>query len=90
MSLLIETKTIEEVHQSLAAYLPGGPLWEGAIVPGTNINAVMAGLSGLLLDTEIFAQIYNSEFIPSSEGTSFLEDWEQAVGIPDECFPGEE
>lgn len=88
MGLLIDNKILEEVQQSLAAYLPGGPLWESAMIPGTNLNAVIAGTSGLLLDTEVFNQIYNSEFIPSSEGTSFLEDWEQAVGIPDDCFPG--
>ena len=88
MGLLIDNKILEEVQQSLAAYLPGGPLWEAAMVPGTNINAVMAGLSGLLLDTEVFNQVYNSEFIPSSDGTNFLENWEQAVSIPDSCFPG--
>lgn len=88
MSLTVDNKILEEVQQSLVAYLPGGPLWESGFVPGTNLNAVMAGISGLLLDTEIFNQIYNSEFIPSAEGTSFLENWEQAVSIPDECFPG--
>lgn len=88
MSLLIENKILEEVQQSLAAYLPGGPLWESAMIPDTNLNAVLAGSSGLLLDSEIFHHIYNSEFIPSSAGTSFLENWEQAVSIPDECFPG--
>ena len=88
MSLTIQKKEIEEVIRSLAAYLPGGPLWEGALIPGTNINAVIAGLSGLLLDTEVFNRIYNTEFIPSSNGTNFLENWEKAIGIPDDCFPG--
>jgi uncharacterized protein YmfQ (DUF2313 family) len=89
MSLIIDNKILEEVQASLAAYLPGGPLWESAIVPGTNLNAVLAGLSGLLLDVETFNQIYNSEFIPSSEGTNFLENWERALLIPDDCFPGD-
>ena len=88
MSLSVDTKTLEEVQQSLAAYLPGGPLWESATIPGTNLNAVIAGISGLLLDVEVFNKIYNSEFIPSSVGTNFLEEWEEAVGIPDDCFPG--
>jgi len=89
MSLTIQTKTREEVQRSLAAYLPGGPLWESAMVPGTNLNAVMAGLSGILLDVEVFNEVYSSEFIPSSQGTSFLEEWEDAVSIPDDCFPGQ-
>ena len=88
MSLVIENRILEEVQQSLAAYLPDGPLWEAALIPGTNLNAVLAGMSGSLLDIETFNQVYNSDFIPSSEGTSFLEDWEQAVQIPDTCFPG--
>lgn len=90
MSLFIENKILKDVQQSLAAYLPGGPLWESAQIPGTNLNAVIAGISGILLDTEIFNQLYNSDFIPSSPGTSFLENWEQAVSIPDDCFPGPE
>ena len=75
MSLAIENRILDEVTESLAAYLPGGELWEAALVPGTNLNAVLLGLSGELLNVETFNQIYNSEFIPSSEGTSFLEDW---------------
>lgn len=88
MSLSVEKKPLEDVQRSLVAYLPGGPLWESAMVPDTNLNAVMAGLSGLLLDIEVFNEVYSSEFIPSSEGTSFLEEWEEAVSIPDDCFPG--
>lgn len=88
MSFEIDTKTLEEVQESLLAYFPGGVLWEGAIVPGTNLNAITLGISGGLLDLATFNQIYNSEFIPSTEGTSFLENWEQALLIPDGCFPG--
>jgi len=88
LSFQLVNKTLAEVQQSLAAYLPGGILWEAALVPGTNLNAVLAGQSGILLDTEVFNQIYNSEWMPTSEGTNFLEDWEQAISIPDDCFPG--
>jgi len=88
--LTIENKLLIETQESLAAYLPGGELWESALVPDTNLNALLLGLSGALLDVQNFMAVYNSEFIPSQPGTSFLEDWEQAVGIPDECFPGPE
>ena len=88
MSFDIDTKSLEEVQESLIAFFPGGVLWEGAIVPGTNLNAITLGISGGLLDLATFNQIYNSEFIPSTEGTSFLENWEQALLIPDGCFPG--
>lgn len=86
--MTLRVPTLVEVHQSLAAYLPGGPLWESGTVPGTNLNALLVGLSGAMLDIETFNYIYLTEFIPSGEGTSFLEDWERALAIPDECFPG--
>lgn len=90
MNLNIDNKIFEDVQRSLVAYLPGGILWESGagLIPGTNLNAIMAGLTGLMLDVDVFNKIYNSEFIPSSAGTDFLENWEQAVGIPDSCFPG--
>jgi len=88
--LVIDNKLLIETQESLAAYLPGGELWESALIPLTNTNALLLGLSGVLLDVQCFMAVYNSEFIPSQPGTSFLENWEQAVGIPDECFPGAE
>lgn len=88
MALEIQNKILVEVQQSLSAYLPGGPLWESALIPDTNLNALLLGLSGVLLDVQSFMLVYNSEFIPSQAGTSFLENWEQAVQIPDDCFPG--
>lgn len=113
MSLRVERHTLEEATDSLAAYLPGGPLWAGArskpaldtaipgyalpgyAVPGvdntdrgTKLYALLAGLSGLLLYAENFNYLYSSEFIPSAGGYAFLENWERALGIPDDCFPG--
>lgn len=86
--MILRVPNLIEVHQSLAAYLPGGPLWEAGTIPGTNLNALLVGLSGAMLDIETFNYVYMTEFIPSSEGTNFLEDWERALAIPDECFPG--
>ena len=87
-NFLIAKRTLEEVTQSLIDYLPNGPLWEGASIPGTNLHALITGLATALLDYETFLRIYNNEFIPSSTETDFLENWERAVGIPDSCFPG--
>ena len=89
MSLVIENRILEDVALSLAAYLPGGELWESAIIPGTNLNAVVLGMSGMLLDAETFLSVYSSEFIPLNTDI-FIEDWEQALQIPDDCFPGPE
>lgn len=89
MNLAIENKILFDVQKSLTAYLPNGQLWEACNVPGTNLNALLAGLSGTLLDVGEFYRVYNSEFIPTQEGTAFLVNWERAVGIPDDCFSGQ-
>lgn len=85
MTLSIVRHSETEMLQSLAAYLPGGELFQAAFVPGSNFNALLAGLSGELLRAENFLFLYNSEFIPD-ETTVFIEEWESAVGIPDDCF----
>lgn len=85
MSLTIERHNETEMLQSLAAYLPGGELFQAAFIPGSNFNTLLAGLSGELLRAENYLFLYNSEFIPD-ETTVFIEEWESAVGIPDDCF----
>ncbi len=85
MTDVITRHTKTELSASLAAYLPGGELFESAFIPGTNLNALLAGLSGELLRVENFMFLYNSQFIPD-QTTVFIEEWEAAVGIPDDCF----
>ncbi|MEE9222974.1 MAG: putative phage tail protein [Nitrosomonadaceae bacterium] len=85
MSDLITRHTKTEMISSLAAYLPGGELFEAAFIPGTNFNALLAGLSGELLRAENFMFLYNSQFIPD-DTTVFIEEWESALAIPDDCF----
>ncbi len=85
MGDLVVRHTQSEMIISLAAYLPGGELFESAFIPGTNFNALLAGLSGELLRAENFLFLYNSQFIPD-QTTVFIEEWENALGIPDDCF----
>lgn len=87
MSEVIVRHTQEEMIASLAAFLPGGELFESAFIPGTNFHSLLAGLSGELLRAENFLFLYNSQFLPD-ETTVFIEEWESALGIPDDCFPG--
>lgn len=85
MSLLIERHTSEEMLRSLAAYLPTGDVFTSALIPNSNLNLLLEGLSQELLRAENFLFLYNSQFIPS-ETTVFIEEWESALGIPDDCF----
>lgn len=87
MSEFIESHTIEEMVKSMAAYLPGGELFIAALVNGTNLNDLLRGLGSSLLDAENFLKVYNAEFIPDNTN-AFVPEWESALGIPDDCFPG--
>ena len=85
MSNVIVRRTPEEMLLSMTRYLPGGELFEAAYVPGSNFNSLLAGLSGVLLDADNFIYLYNTQFIPDKT-TVFIEEWESALGIPDDCF----
>lgn len=87
MTFIVQKPDIENVIKSMAAYLPGGRLFEAALVEDTNLNDLLQGLSSILLDAENYLYIYNSEFIPDNT-TVFIDDWERVLGIPDDCFPG--
>jgi len=87
MTQLIESHTLEEMVKSMASYLPGGELFMASFVQGTNQNDLLRGLGTTLLDAENFIQVYNSEFIPDNT-SAFILEWESALGIPDDCFPG--
>lgn len=87
MSQIIESHTIEEMVESIAAYLPGGDLFIAAHIEGTNQNDLLRGIGFTLLDAENFIKVYNSEFIPDTTNV-FIEEWESTLGIPDGCFPG--
>lgn len=87
MSVNIKKQTLENMTNSLAQYLPNGFIWESKFVEGTNLRAFLKGLSGALINTECFLEIYSSQFIPI-DTVEFILDWEQALGIPDECFLG--
>lgn len=85
MSLQIERHTLEEMLRSIAMYLPTGDVFTSAFVSGSNLNLLLEGLSKELLRAENFLYLYNSEFIPD-QTTVFIEEWESALGIPDDCF----
>ena len=85
MSQTITLHDIDQMVASLAAYLPGGELFEAKQISGSKTYDLLTGLCGQLLEAENFLALYNSEFIPDTT-TVFIEEWESVVGIPDECF----
>lgn len=87
MTQFIKSHTIDEMIASMAAYLPGGEMFIAAQIAGTNQYDLLRGIGFALLDAENFVKVYNAEFIPDAT-SAFVEEWESALGIPDDCFPG--
>lgn len=66
----------------LAMYLPGGRLFRGS-----NLRAFLTGIAEELETLQGKIDLYHDDFKPGNT-QYFIEDWEQTVGIPDDCFPG--
>lgn len=77
-----------EHARMLAAYLPNGKTFGGKNVPSANINQILRGVSGEVRTAEGYLVTLEEEYFPD-ETLLFLVEWEQAVGIPDDCFTGE-
>ncbi len=84
---LFDTHTTNEHAASIAAYLPGGIMFEAARIDGTNTNDLLVGFAGELkrVETELinYVEQYGIE-----ETTLLINEWEKALGIPDDCFGG--
>lgn len=77
----------EEHTNSYVAYLPGGELFEAKNEESSVLRRLFAGLAyeikradDTMNDLTVDYDIYCTE--------SLIDEWESALGIPDECFPG--
>jgi len=80
-------RDLEQYTDSLAAYLPGGVLFAAAHKNGTNFRNFLRGLAGELYRTNGVLREYSAEVLPD-ETYRFIDEWESALGIPDDCFSG--
>jgi uncharacterized protein YmfQ (DUF2313 family) len=80
-------RTLIEHTQSLANYLPGGRVFAQKNKSGSNLRKLLRGLATEVLRADEFIRTYEQEVIPD-QTTLFIDEWEQAVGIPDSCFKG--
>jgi uncharacterized protein YmfQ (DUF2313 family) len=85
MSLFTE-HTKEEHAQSLANYLPNGFAWISKNIPTSNLRKLLRGLGCELQRVEQkMNEIAYEHDIRTT--TLYIEEWEAALGIPDECIP---
>lgn len=76
----------EQYTNTIVQYFPPGKLYKGIGVAGTNLRNFISGFSEELINADNkINEILFEHYIPQTE--RFIEEWESAVGIPDECFP---
>jgi len=85
---LFQRRDIEAYTNSLADYLPGGPLFASANVSDSNFRKLLRGMAGELFATNGLLKEYSEQIIPD-QTTKFIEEWESALGIPDSCLKGD-
>lgn len=84
MNVKLFTKHTKEEHaDALAAYLPNDRNYAAKGIDGTKLRQLLIGLSGQPKTAEEFIILVWNELDPTAT-TLFIDDWEKAVGIPDE------
>ncbi len=82
---LFQSRTIKALTRNLANYLPSGKLWNAKYNPKKNLYMFLAGLAQEADRANELLRAYNEQYYPS-DTTDFLDEWEQALGLPDDCF----
>jgi uncharacterized protein YmfQ (DUF2313 family) len=75
----------EENAQSLADYLPNGALYLAKNLENTNFRKMLSSLALELIRKENVLETTADEYYPFLTA-NFLEEWEAALNIPDDCF----
>lgn len=79
--------SVDEHMQALADYLPQGRLFEAKNIHNSEFRKLLRGLAGELFNAQGYLTALNDEYFPDGT-TLFIEEWERALGIPDDCFLG--
>jgi len=80
--------SLEQIRHSLAGYFPQGRLVWGSIhSAGSTSYSIVKGLAHELIRVERWIQSFRYQQIPDLT-VLYLDEWEEALAIPDDCFPG--
>ena len=85
--MAITKHTLDEQRQSLAHFLPSGCLLAAKNVPDTNFFKLIQGFAKEFVRMECAIVELQDDYLPSNT-TAFLDEWEDSLGIPDDCFTG--
>lgn len=82
------SKHIQSEHaDSIADYLPNGPLFLAKKLGGTKLRSLLLGLATQIMIAENKLELTWQELDPTTT-VLLIEEWESALGIPDSCFSG--
>ena len=84
---LFQTRDTDAFRDSLAKYLPGGKLFTAKNIESKGLYKLLNGLAPELFNANDLLKQYSEEYLPD-QTEKFLDEWERALGIPDECFDG--
>lgn len=85
MTISASKHDIDEHANALADFLPGGPLFESKRLGNSNFRKLLRGFAGELFTAEGYIKTFDDEYSPLTT-VLFIEEWERALGIPDQCF----
>ena len=86
MTVSADKNTTQAHADVLADFLPNGPSFEAKKIGGSNLRKLLLGFSGELRTAEEYIKTFDDEYSPLTT-TLLIKEWEQALGIPDACFP---
>ena len=81
-------KTLGQQTQSLANYMSPGRAFGAKNIVGSVTRLLLEGLAGEFVRATGVVDELRSGVIPD-ETILFIDEWESAVGIPDDCFDGQ-
>lgn len=86
---LFKKHTSEQQTQAVAQFLPEGESFNSKNIDGTNFRKLLQGLAKEMARTEDIL-IETSKEHDINCANLLIEEWEHAVGIPDDCFQVED
>lgn len=82
---LLKEKTQEQQADILGRYLPNDKLLVGKYLADNPLRRILLGLATVWLDQRDLINLVFDEWNPQTTSI-FLEEWEDTLGIPDDCF----
>jgi uncharacterized protein YmfQ (DUF2313 family) len=82
---LVKNITLDQQADKLAQYLPDSKDFEAKNIEGSQLRKILIGLASEFLRTREQVNYIYDQYDPRAT-EDMLENWEEMVGIPDDCF----